>query len=225
MSKSTITIAGINPSLYILGDTQQLNFNQSLSTVQINNSFVPTSLVSAQTNFEFRNSLLSGFRFIHLTSNTDTYGSLTLQSFINASSTGTNLMTFNSSGIVISSLYMTSTSVPSTPATANDGIYSVSSGKPTFTSGTTNYQGTLITAKNTLTSGIGTLNGTTGVTITTTAISTTSIVNITRNVGISGAPANTGNLSVGSIIANTSFKVYSSNASDNSGFTWQIINP
>lgn len=226
MSKSTITTAGIDPDLYVLGSTQQFNYNQNSSFFRLNNIFTPTGLVSSQTSLEFRNNLLSGFRFIHLTSNTDTYGSLTLQSFVNASPTGTNLITFNSTGIVISSLYVASTSMPSTPATANDGIYSVSSGKPIFTSGTTNYQGALITAKDTLTSGIGTLNGTTGVTITTAAISTTSIVNITRNNGAaSGAPANTGNLSVGNITNGGSFTVYSSNVSDNSHFSWQIINP
>ena len=256
MATSTITVAGMDPALKILGPTQQLNYNQVLSTLQVNNSFIPTSLISSQTNFEFRNNLLSGFRWIHTTNNTDTYGSLVLTSFVNASSSGTNLINFSSSGIVLGSgtfvgigknlpayllhlgtdnssiplIYMASTSIPSTPGAANDGIFSVSSGKPIFTSGTTKYQGTIVTAITTgsaATAGIGNLNGTTGVTITTTAVTTTSIINITRNNGTSGAPlaSSLGNLSIGSITANTSFIVYSTNSLDTFGFNWQIINP
>lgn len=44
-------------------------------------------------------------------------------------------------------LYMASTSVPSAPSTANDGIYLVHTGKPTFKSGTSSYNGTLITGQ------------------------------------------------------------------------------
>jgi hypothetical protein len=101
MAVSTITVGGINPALNILGSTQQFNFSQNLSEFQLNNLFVPTSLVSSQTNSEFRNNLLSGFRWAHLTSNTDTYGSLTLTSFVNASFSGNNLISFNNSGINI----------------------------------------------------------------------------------------------------------------------------
>lgn len=71
------------------------------------------------------------------------------------------------------------------------------------------------------------LNGTTGVVITTSAVSTSSIITVTRNVGTDTSPSVTtiGNLIVGSIIANESFTVYSTTMSDLSGFNWLIINP
>jgi len=101
MPMSTITVAGISPTLRILGATQQLNYDQMLSTLQITNSFVPTVLLPSTFYSEFRNNLFSGFRWIHLTNSTDTYGSLTLQNFINAqvASLGNNMIEFNSSGI------------------------------------------------------------------------------------------------------------------------------
>ena len=99
MTFGILTAGAINPELNILGALQQFNYNQALSTLQVNNSFIPTSLISAQTNLEFRNNLLSGFRWIHTTSNTDTYGSLTLTSFVNSSSSGTNVININNSGV------------------------------------------------------------------------------------------------------------------------------
>jgi len=101
MPMSTITVAGINPSLNILGATQQLNYTQPLSTLQITNSFVPIIAIPSQFNHEYRNNLFSGFRWTHLTTNTDTYGSLTLQNFVNASLTGNNLISFDNTGITI----------------------------------------------------------------------------------------------------------------------------
>lgn len=100
MPMSVITVAGINPILNILGATQQFNYTQPLSLLQVNNSYIPTALVSSQFNMEYRNNLLSGFRWIHLTNNTDTHGSLKLQSFINAQSSGTDIMTFTESGSI-----------------------------------------------------------------------------------------------------------------------------
>jgi hypothetical protein len=99
MSMSTITVAGINPILKILGAAQQFNYDQSLSTFQLNNSFTPVVGIPSQFNQEFRNNLLSGFRWTHLTTTTDTYGSFTLQSFVNALNTGTDLMRFSNTGI------------------------------------------------------------------------------------------------------------------------------
>ncbi len=101
MPISTITVAGINPGLNILGNTQQFNYTQSLSTFQITNSFIPSAFIPSQFNQEFRNNLFSGFRLSHITTNTDTYGSLTLQSFVNAQSTGSDIIKFNSTGIDI----------------------------------------------------------------------------------------------------------------------------
>lgn len=101
MPMSVITVAGINPILNILGATQQLNYTQQLSLLQINNSFIPTIGIPSQFNMEYRNNLFSGFRWTHLTTNTDTYGSLTLQNFVSASLTGNNLISFDNTGITI----------------------------------------------------------------------------------------------------------------------------
>ena len=101
MPMSVITVAGINPILNILGATQQLNYTQQLSLLQINNSFIPTIAIPSQFNMEYRNNLFSGFRWTHLTTNTDTYGSLTLQNFVSASLTGNNLISFDNTGITI----------------------------------------------------------------------------------------------------------------------------
>lgn len=181
MSKSTITTAGINPNLYVLGSTQQFNYNQNLSIFRLSNSFTPTSLIPSQTNLEFRNNLFSGFRIIHKTTNTDTYGNLTLEKFVNASSSGTSL------GIIV----------------------------------------TAITTGVAATAGTATLNGTTGVSVSTTAVSTNSIINVTRNIGNSTTlPTNLGNIIVGDINNGTSFKIYSSNTLEiGTIVNWYIINP
>lgn len=98
MAMSTITVAGISPTLRVLGATQQFNYTQEVSAFQITNSFIPTGLISSTFNFELRNNLFSGFRWVHSTTNTDTHGSLTLQSFVNAQTTGINIITFGQNG-------------------------------------------------------------------------------------------------------------------------------
>ena len=95
MAFSTLTVAGINPVLNILGNTQQFNYVQNISTFQLKNSFVVNPLVSSTLNFETQNYLYSGFRWQHKTLSTDTHGSLTLQSFINADTGGTDIISFN----------------------------------------------------------------------------------------------------------------------------------
>jgi len=99
MGISSLTAANIIPNLDILGSIQEFNYNQNLSTFRLSNNFISTNYISNQTLFEFRNNLLSGFRWIHNTNITDTYGSLTLQSFVNAFNSGTNLVNFTTSGI------------------------------------------------------------------------------------------------------------------------------
>ncbi len=101
MPMSTITVAGISPTLKILGATQQFNYTQETSLFQLTNSFIPTGLIASKLNYELRNNLLSGFRWTHLTESTDTYGSLTLQSFVNAQTFGDDILKFNNSGISI----------------------------------------------------------------------------------------------------------------------------
>ena len=95
MPMSVITVAGINPILNILGATQQFNYTQQLSALQITNSFIPSVGIPAQFDTEYRNNMLSGFRWTHTTTDTDTHGSLTLQSFVNAQSSGIDIMTFS----------------------------------------------------------------------------------------------------------------------------------
>ncbi len=75
--------------------------------------------------------------------------------------------------------------------------------------------------------GSNTLNGTTGVTINSSVVTTSSIINVTRNIGSDGLPpVNTiGNLVVGSIVNNTSFTVYSTVNNDIGNINWSIINP
>ncbi len=100
MVMSTLTVAGLNPALSILGDTQQFIFidNINLSTIQLNNTFVPTLPIPSQNLLEFRNNQLSGFRFTQLTNNGETHGSLRIDSFLSASPTGTSILTLREDG-------------------------------------------------------------------------------------------------------------------------------
>lgn len=172
MPMSTITVAGINPALNILGNTQQFNYTQLLSAFQITNSFIPSISIPSQFNQEYRNNLLSGFRWAHLTTSTDTYGSFTLQSFVNASNTGTNLIKFDNTGIDIfttlnlngqagiSGQVLTSQGVGNSPIWATNGNGTVTSitagaglsGGAITTSGTIDITDTAVTP--------GTYNGT-----------------------------------------------------------------
>lgn len=88
-------ITAIDPELKVLGPSQQFIFNQNVSSVQFDNTFVPTVDIAAQNNFETRNSKLSGYRWLHKSTTSSTKGSLTLQSFVNAENSGINLMSFN----------------------------------------------------------------------------------------------------------------------------------
>ena len=88
-------ISTIDPQIKITSPSQQFIFNQNVSSIQFDNAFVPTSNIAAQNNFETRNNLLSGYRWIHASSSKSTTGSLTLQSFVNAQTTGKNLFSLN----------------------------------------------------------------------------------------------------------------------------------
>ena len=128
-------------------------------------------------------------------------------------------------------IYMASTSYPSTPGTANDGIYSVSSGKPHFTSGTSIYTGTIVTTKNKNlatdnTAGSIFVNGTAGVIINTSAVGTDSIIIVSYSDGaFIPSFTNRGSLFVANVTAATSFKIYSTNTLDKNLVNWQIFNP
>lgn len=111
MPMSTITVAGISPTLKVWGNTQQFNFNQNTSCLQLTNSFVPSISIPSITNQEVRNYSFSGYRWIHTTLNTDTTGTLKLQSFVNALTTGTDLVSFNEDGTINLSAPITITSL------------------------------------------------------------------------------------------------------------------
>lgn len=92
---TTVIVGGITPDLKVLGNTQQFIFNQNLSSIQFDNIFVPTANIPAQNNFETRNNNLSGYRWVHKTLSNSTTGTLTLQSFVNASPSGNDIFTIN----------------------------------------------------------------------------------------------------------------------------------
>jgi len=122
-------------------------------------------------------------------------------------------------------IYIASSSIPVAPGITNDGIFSVTSGAPKFTSGTAKYTGTLVTATTNSTVGTATLNGTTGVIIATGSVSASSRVIVTRNSGAAAASfVNVGTPIVGSIINNTSFRIFSTDAADAATVDWMIIN-
>lgn len=113
MAVSAFTVANIKPSLNI--DSAQRfifgldGFPEPLGAFKLDNIFVPVVGIPAVTNFETRNNTLSGFRWIQTTTNTDTHGSLRLQSFINAQPTGTDILFFNNDNtVVINNLSATS---------------------------------------------------------------------------------------------------------------------
>ena len=100
MAVSNITVKGLTPILSILGNYQRFTFDDPFSSFQKDALFVPTLGNPSQTNDEHRNSSLSGFRWCHKTLSTDTIGSFTLQSFLNASPVGTDLMRVNQNNTI-----------------------------------------------------------------------------------------------------------------------------
>jgi hypothetical protein len=97
---SSITVAGITPTLSILGAFQEFIYDQNSSAFRLYNNFVPTISIDSKTNFEYRNNTLSGFRWVHTTNNTDVIGQLTLQNFVSASEAGTDMISFNNDGSI-----------------------------------------------------------------------------------------------------------------------------
>jgi len=100
MALSNITVKGVTPDLSILGNYQRFSYEDNLTSFQLDNIFVSTTLIPAQMNFEFRNNQLSGFRWYHTTTDTDSFGSLALQSFVNAEPDGTDIMIFDQDGSI-----------------------------------------------------------------------------------------------------------------------------
>lgn len=105
MAVSAFTVANIKPALGI-DASQRFIFGlealpEPLGSLKIDNNFTPVIGTPSQTNYEVRNKAFSGYRWIHTTTSTDTYGSLKLQRFLAASPTGVDIMTFNNDGTAI----------------------------------------------------------------------------------------------------------------------------
>lgn len=103
---SAFVVSNIAADLKMLTNDQRFIFGDNilpepLASFKIDNIFEPDIGMPSVSNFEMRNSSLSGFRWIHTTTNTDTFGSLKLQSFVNAASTGTDILLFNQDGTVV----------------------------------------------------------------------------------------------------------------------------
>lgn len=71
---------------------------EPLGSFKLDNIYVPTISSPSQTSFDIRNNDLSGYRWLHETSSTDTYGSFKLQKFLTGSSSGIDIMSFNDDG-------------------------------------------------------------------------------------------------------------------------------
>ena len=102
---SAFVVSNIATNLNILSSEQRFIFGNNtlpepLGALKLDNLFVPVTGTPSVTNFETRNNTLSGFRWIHTTNVGDTIGQLKLQSFINAQTTGTDILLFNQDGTV-----------------------------------------------------------------------------------------------------------------------------
>jgi hypothetical protein len=100
MALSNITVKGVTPDLSILGSYQRFSYEDNVTSFQLDNIFVSTALIPSRMNFEFRNNQLSGFRWYHTTTSTDSFGSLALQSFVDASPDGTDIIIFGQDGSI-----------------------------------------------------------------------------------------------------------------------------
>lgn len=103
MTASTIVVSGIKPNLDILGAYQEFKFDQNSSAFRLHNTVTPTTLLDTKTDFEFRNNVLSGYKFSHISTsddNNDTPGTLKLQSFLNVDNSTNDLITFNPDGSI-----------------------------------------------------------------------------------------------------------------------------
>lgn len=130
MVMSNITLPGIQADMTVIGAYQRFTNTNVSAAFQLDSSFVPTSMLTPLTNLELRNNTLSGYRFRQTTTDTDTIGSLILQSFTAASTTGTTIFTISNAGAFTinvpvtlaakpyASLFMAGNSTPTTVVAA-----------------------------------------------------------------------------------------------------------
>ena len=102
---SAFVVSNIASNLNMLSGEQRFIFGNNtlpepLGSFKFDNLFTPVIGTPSITNFETRNKDLSGFRWIHTTNAGDTFGAYKLQSFINAQTTGTDILLFNQDGTV-----------------------------------------------------------------------------------------------------------------------------
>lgn len=103
---SAFVVSNIAADLKMQTNDQRFIFGNNalpepLASFKIDNIFTSVVGTPSITNFETRNKDLSGFRWIHTTNAGDTFGSYKLQSFINAQSTGTDILLFNQDGTIV----------------------------------------------------------------------------------------------------------------------------
>jgi hypothetical protein len=102
MAMSTLTVSGLKPALNILGDTQNFIFTPNNATLGVQTTFVPMPNVPSVFSWQFQNSNLAGFRYVHTTNSTDTVGIFTFQAF-NPSGVGLrdtiDLLTLSADGV------------------------------------------------------------------------------------------------------------------------------
>lgn len=102
---SAFVVSNISPSLKI--DSSQrfiLGLDlapEPLGDVYFDNIYVPIVSSPSITHLGLRNNLLSGWRLVHETSSTETYGKLKIQRFLTGSTTGLDAITFNNDGTFV----------------------------------------------------------------------------------------------------------------------------
>lgn len=102
---SAFVVSNISPSLKI--DSSQrfiLGLDlapEPLGDVYFDNIYVPIVSSPSITHLGLRNNLLSGWRLVHETASTETYGKLKIQRFLTGSTTGLDAITFNNDGTFV----------------------------------------------------------------------------------------------------------------------------
>lgn len=113
MTALNINLPGIQPDMTIMGAFQRFkNITEVSIAMQLQNQYVPTSLLTPLVNLDFRNNTLSGFRFRHSTNNTDSTGSFTLENFVADATTGTTFFTVSNAGAFTFNVPVTLASKP-----------------------------------------------------------------------------------------------------------------
>jgi len=98
---TTVIVAGIDPNLKILGNSQSFLFSQANSGLWLINSLIPTAVTPTLLDVKFINSYQKGYNLNHVTELTNQQGVFCLSSLQyqnnlqNSGFVATNLMTFN----------------------------------------------------------------------------------------------------------------------------------